>query len=354
VEAGSKKDSDWRILWRVNWNRVDYHLRDELVMVVLSLIEAFDKQTLSAARLLLKVAEVKSHPSIRQSPYISLSDVFQYASNTGANMSVEDVSVRLTLLSRESEGIIERKGESNGGMYVIDYELAVSRLWFEQVESVVREKLDANALRIFRLLRTVGNLEEEQIERHAMIPSSETRKACNALVDSGFISVRQICKTADFAPSRTFYIYSVPARQLYSTMSQLTNLTLRNLIRRRVHEAKANAQLIDRKFKMDSVVASIQEDPNLDARSKQEQVGEVERDYLSAKDKIQLERFNTAQKRLWASEMQVERSLFLLQQRLVMMREGERMSAEDRASSKRRRGIKQTAAGITPFMGMEM
>jgi len=269
-------------------------------------------------------------------------------------MSVEDVSVRLTLLSRESEGIIERKGESNGGMYVIDYELAVSRLWFEQVQSVVREKLDANALRIFRLLRTVGNLEEEQIERHAMIPSSETRKACNALVDSGFISVRQICKAADFAPSRTFYIYSVPARQLYSTMSQLTNLTLRNLIRRRVHEAKANAQLIDRKFKMDSVVASIQEDPNLDARSKQEQVAEVERDYLSAKDKIQLERFNTAQKRLWASEMQVERSLLLLQQRLVMMRESERMSAEDRASSKRRRGIKQTAAGITPFMGMEM
>jgi hypothetical protein len=76
---------------------------------------------------------------------------------------VEDVSVRLTLLSRESEGIIERKGESNGGMYAIDYELTISRLWFEQVESVVREKLDVNALRIFRLLRTVGNLEEEQV-----------------------------------------------------------------------------------------------------------------------------------------------------------------------------------------------
>jgi hypothetical protein len=124
-------------------------------------------------------------------------------------MSVEDISIRLTLLGRESEGIIERKGESNGGMYQIDYELAVSRLWYEQVESVVKEKLDANALRIFRLLRTVGNLEEEQvcplslcyflpqdlvyaiqIERHAMIPSSETRKTCNALVDSGFISVR--------------------------------------------------------------------------------------------------------------------------------------------------------------------
>jgi hypothetical protein len=70
--ADSKKDSDWRILWRINWDRVDYHLRDELVMAVLALNEAFDKPTLSAARLLLKVAEVKSHPTIRQSPYISV------------------------------------------------------------------------------------------------------------------------------------------------------------------------------------------------------------------------------------------------------------------------------------------
>jgi len=100
---------------------------------------------------------------------------------------------------------------------------------------------------------------------------------------------------------------------------------------------------------MDSVLASIQEDPNLDAHSKREQVAEVERDYLSASDKIQLERFNRAQKRLWASELQVERSLFLLQQRLLMMREIERVSLEDRATSKRRKGVKQPT-GTTPFM----
>ena len=77
-----------------------------------------------------------------------------------------------------------------------------------------------------------------------------------------FFLFQQISKAIDFAPSRTFYIYAVQARQLYSTMSQLTNLvrrlclllipahsltsiyiiqTLRNLIRRRVHEAKTNA-----------------------------------------------------------------------------------------------------------------
>jgi len=74
----SKKDSDWRILWRVNWDRVDYHMRDELVIAILTLNEAFDKQTLSAARLLLKVAEVKSHPSIRQSPYVSVSSIKEF------------------------------------------------------------------------------------------------------------------------------------------------------------------------------------------------------------------------------------------------------------------------------------
>jgi hypothetical protein len=71
------KDSDAKILWRINWTRMERFFRDDCILDALGgggneLLE--DKSALRVAQLLLKVGEVKSTLYSGQSNPIAVSE----------------------------------------------------------------------------------------------------------------------------------------------------------------------------------------------------------------------------------------------------------------------------------------
>uniref|UniRef100_A0A183C6R9 DNA-directed RNA polymerase n=1 Tax=Globodera pallida TaxID=36090 RepID=A0A183C6R9_GLOPA len=74
------------------------------------------------------------------------------------------------------------------------------------------------------------------LEKEAMLSAKETKEMCCALMDHSFITVRQLARTNDFAPARTFFLYTVSAPQVLSAMVSFTTLALNNVIRRRMLE----------------------------------------------------------------------------------------------------------------------
>jgi hypothetical protein len=71
-----------------------------------------------------------------------------------------------------------------------DYEKGIESLCLEHIESAIREKIGDKAVRIFRLLRSKGFMEEEQVEKEAMLAAKETKEMCCSLMDNSFISTR--------------------------------------------------------------------------------------------------------------------------------------------------------------------
>jgi DNA-directed RNA polymerase III subunit RPC3 len=116
-----------------------------------------------------------------------------------------------------------------------------------------------------------------------MLSSKETKELCYALLDNHFITTRQIAKTNDFAPTRTYYLYAVYKAELLGTMINMVGLALRNVIHRRIHEAKRYEALTDRQIKMETIIANIEADSNLDEDSKKHQ---VRYKCLSTKNKV--------------------------------------------------------------------
>lgn len=57
----------------------------------------------------------------------------------------------------------------------------------EHVESVLRERIDERAIRIFRLLRLHTNIEEDFLPKMAMLAPNETKEICYLMLENGCI-----------------------------------------------------------------------------------------------------------------------------------------------------------------------
>uniref|UniRef100_A0A914HA73 DNA-directed RNA polymerase III subunit RPC3 n=1 Tax=Globodera rostochiensis TaxID=31243 RepID=A0A914HA73_GLORO len=349
VEQRHNEDSDRNILWRINWLRMERFFRDELVLNALdnnnyghipgnSSNEPVDKQTQRVAQVLLKVGEVKSASiDTGQSSPISLQDVFRYVKEHDVELTREALDVRLEVLGKDSNNVVRRVGESGGGLYIINYEKGIEFLCNEHIESAIREKIGDKAVRIYRLLRSKGLLEEEQVEKEAMLSAKETKEMCCALMDHSFITVRQLARTNDFAPARTFFLYTVSAPQVLSAMVSFTTLALNNVIRRRMLEREKHEVLLDRQLKMEVILSNIANDANFDEESRKQQMVDVEQSYMTESDRRKLDRFRGSERRLFATEIELDKVMFTFQQYELLRRRWTLEQARQKPQGRRRR-----------------
>ncbi|CAK5076441.1 unnamed protein product [Meloidogyne enterolobii] len=321
IKSKTKKlDSDSNILWRVNWTSIELLFRDDLILDSLiggSQNDLFDKTTVKVAQLILKVGDAKNKNNlfIGQSSPISLQDVCRYVHENQLDYNREVLDEKLNIICRDMTGILRRVGDSGGGVYIINYEKGIETLCLEHIESAIREKINDKAVRIFRLLNSRGFLEEEQLEKEAMLSSKETKELCCSLMDNSFITTRQVARANDFAPARLTFLYIVNKSQLLSAAIDYTLLTIRNVIRRRMVEREKYEPLLDRQLKMEVIISSIENDQNIaedDEETKKEQIAEVERAYMTTEDRRNLERFRRAERKFCSAEIELGRLHFAL------------------------------------------
>jgi DNA-directed RNA polymerase III subunit RPC3 len=108
------------------------------------------------------------------------------------------------------------------------------------VEGIVRERFGSKCLRVFRLLLVKRVLEQKQVVDMAMIPSKEARELLYSLLAENFISLQEIPRTMDYAPSRTFYLFSVNLPSVARLLLERTYQALGNIVSCRMFEMKTH------------------------------------------------------------------------------------------------------------------
>uniref|UniRef100_A0A0K0CW12 DNA-directed RNA polymerase III subunit RPC3 n=1 Tax=Angiostrongylus cantonensis TaxID=6313 RepID=A0A0K0CW12_ANGCA len=271
-------DGDEGIYWRINWQRFDSYIRDEVTLELL--VPKASHLVTQTIRSLLKANEIRTSPvaTINSAP-ISLFDIMRAVKENELGIEKSDLEKTLKILAEESHGVVRKSGESGGGLYIIDFEAAIEQICQYHIESLIREQLEYRAVRIFRLLQQKGYLEEDQIEKLTMMSGKETRELLYAMLEEGYVFTKPIGRTNDFAPARTFVLYHVDLPQTVRSLIEYTCKMLRNIVLRRAFEAKEHRQLIEQM-------------------------------YLSAADRLALEKYRRAQTVLNAAETECERGLF--------------------------------------------
>ncbi|CAI2317571.1 unnamed protein product [Caenorhabditis sp. 36 PRJEB53466] len=308
-------DADAGQYWRLNWLRFSAYLRDELIIDYLigggtgvrkeeNGEEGADRTqyiTQNVASLMFKINETRAKPLSMDSITASLTDLQRLVKDNQLNLSKPDIELACQILVDESDGIVRKVGESNGGLFTVDIQRAMRQICRHHCESLIREQFEVRAIRVMRLLESRYFLDEEQVEKMSMMSGKEAREMLYALVEEGYVFTKPVGRSNDFQPARTFYLYYVDLPRTVRGLVEYTCKLIRNLILRQRHERTENRALLEKDATMHMIIDNIRTQAELDEATKKQQTQEVEEMYMPAADKAQLGRFLKAQATLLAA-----------------------------------------------------
>ncbi|KAM5129681.1 DNA-directed RNA polymerase III subunit RPC3 isoform 1-T2 [Mantella aurantiaca] len=303
-----KKDPDVSqddgIYWQINTERFHQHFRDQAIISAVS--NKMDQTSSEIVRTMLRMSEVTTSSNAAHTQPLSSNEIFR-AFPQGYNISKQVLDQYLSLLADDPLEFVGRSGDSGGGMFVINLHKAVATLASSNLESIVQERFGSRCARIFRLLLRKRHLEQKQVEDFAMIPAKEAKDMLYKMLSVNLISLQEIPKTPDHAPSRTFYLYTVNSLPVARMLLQRCYKTVANLIERRQYETKENKRLLEKSQRIEAIIASMQA-----TGAEETQLQEIE-EMITAPERQQLESLKRNVNRLDASEIQVDDTIFILE-----------------------------------------
>lgn len=107
-------------------------------------------------------------------------------------------------------------GEMGGGQYVVDLSGAFENLALACVESVITERFGSKASRIFRVVRMKKYIEQEDLQKEAMIPAKEAKLLSYNLFQEQFLQIKTIRKAGGggSGPAKAFYLFYLKQNQV--------------------------------------------------------------------------------------------------------------------------------------------
>uniref|UniRef100_A0A3B4XVX8 DNA-directed RNA polymerase III subunit RPC3 n=1 Tax=Seriola lalandi dorsalis TaxID=1841481 RepID=A0A3B4XVX8_SERLL len=295
---------DEGIYWQVNFERFHLHFRDQAIISAVA--NKLDQTSSEIVRTMLRMSEVTTSPTATCTKPLSANEIFRSLPSS-YNIPRPILDQYLTLLVDDPMEFVGKAGESGGGMYVVNLHRALANLARATLESVVQERFGSRSARIFRLLLRKRHLEQKQVEDFAMIPAKEAKDMLYTLLSQNLVQLQEVPKTPDFAPSRTFYLYTVNQLPTARMLLQNCYKTVANLIERRLFESRESKRLLEKSQRIEAILASLQA-----SGAEPEQLTEVE-EMITASEKQQLESLRVHINKLDSAENQVDETIFLLE-----------------------------------------
>uniref|UniRef100_A0A1A8D785 DNA-directed RNA polymerase III subunit RPC3 n=1 Tax=Nothobranchius kadleci TaxID=1051664 RepID=A0A1A8D785_NOTKA len=295
---------DEGIYWQVNFTRFHQHFRDQAIISAVA--SKLDQTSSEIVRTILRMSEVTTSPTDSCTKPLSANEIFRSLPSSH-NIPRQILDQYLTLLVDDPMEFVGKIGESGGGMFVLNLHRALANLARATLESIVQERFGSRSARIFRLLLRKRHLEQKQVEDFAMIPAKEAKDMLYTLLSQNLVQLQEIPKTPDFAPSRTFYLYTANQLPTARMLLQKCYKTVSNLVERRLFETKENKRLLEKSQRIEAILASLQA-----SGAEAEQLTEVE-EMISAPEKQQLEVLKLHVNKLDSAENQVDETIFLLE-----------------------------------------
>ncbi|XP_039661124.1 DNA-directed RNA polymerase III subunit RPC3 isoform X1 [Perca fluviatilis] len=304
AKMDSQTHGDEGICWQVNFERFHLHFRDQAIISAVA--NKLDQTSSEIVRTMLRMSEVTTSPTATCTKPLSANEIFR-SLPTSYNIPRPILDQYLTLLIDDPMEFVGKAGESGGGMYVVNMHRALANLARATLESVVQERFGSRSARIFRLLLRKRHLEQKQVEDFAMIPAKEAKDMLYTLLSQNLVQLQEIPKTPDYAPSRTFYLYTVNQLPTARMLLQNCYKTVANLVERRLFESKESKRLLEKSQRIEAILASLQA-----SGAEPEQLTEVE-EMITAPEKQQLDALRLHINKLDSAENQVDETIFLLE-----------------------------------------
>ncbi|NWV20393.1 RPC3 polymerase, partial [Origma solitaria] len=312
-EGGSSETPlDDGIYWQVNLERFHQHFRDQAL--VSAVASRMDQTGSEVVRTMLRMSEVTTASGASHTQPLSSNEIFR-SLPAGYNIGKQVLDQYLALLADDPLEFVGKSGDSGGGTYTVSILWGGTQsLWaapgpfpHPSLTPLPPHRFGSRCARIFRLLLRKKHLEQKQVEDFAMIPAKEAKDMLYRMLSENLVSLQEIPKTPDHAPSRTFYLYTVNVMAAARMLLHRCYKSVANLIERRQHEMRENKRLLEKSQRVEAILASMQA-----TGAEAAQLQEVE-EMITGPERQQLETLKRNVNKIDASENQVDETIFVLE-----------------------------------------
>lgn len=144
-----------------------------------------------------------------------------------------------------------KSGEQAGGQYYLDFPASIEFLSKNIFLAYITARFGKPSARIFRALLEKKFLEERIVAKVAMVSGKEARERLYIMLQHGFVHLQEVPKSADHAPSRTIYLWTIPMDRLKHQFAGDLKKVLVNLMERILHERSKYRLLITKTERSD-------------------------------------------------------------------------------------------------------
>ncbi|XP_046574318.1 DNA-directed RNA polymerase III subunit RPC3-like [Haliotis rubra] len=305
TEEGEKEvPFDDGLYWQVNFDRFHQHFRDQAIID--AVCNKIDKKAGEIVRTMLRLSEVRTEQSAPVTMPMSINEISQ-ALPKDQGMTLRVLEQYLSIIADDSCDFVSKVGDSGGGMYVVNIFKSLTALCKAHIESLVQERFGSKCLRLFRVLLLKKHVEQKQIEECAMIPAKEAKELLYSMFAENFVSITEISKTPDHAPSRTFYLFKVDIDQVARMLLERCYKALANAMMRREMEVADHKRLLDKQERVEAIIASLEQEGGEAAQKE-----EIEQ-MITPPERAQLDKVKKTVNMLDSCEVQLDNTMFLLE-----------------------------------------
>lgn len=300
------KFEDDGVYWRLNVEKFDQYFLDQMIVTATS--ERLDQSAGKIVGAMLRLAEDGRNLNTPATNSISIYDLMKKLPSI-PKLDQTEVHQYLSLLSDDKTGgFVTKTDESAGGMYAVNMQKSIEIICRSACSTIVQERFGSKACRVFRLLIEKLHLEQKQIGELAMIPFKDVKELLYKLFDERMVKVQEVSKTSDYAPSRTFYLFAVDLPSVVRLLMNRCYQAIGNMMIRRETEEEENKRLLEKNEKIEGILSALS-----GTTEDTEQVMKELEELITPTEKLQLEKLKINLVRLEQGEIQVENTVFILE-----------------------------------------
>lgn len=252
-KASDIPDKD--IYWGVNYDKFNQEFRDQLMISALE--RRIDTNAGECLKHMLTLMYTRSTPWEAVSAPISLAELRHTIEKKSLSGTlVKHLDEYLSMIHSDTIGFIAKHSEAGGGQYRLQIHKVITELTWTCIEHVITEKFGSKAARIFRVVKLKKYIEQEDIQKEAMIPSKEAKLLIYKLMEENFLHIHTVRKTGGGGsrPTKSFYLFHVRLQQIVNMLLDNCYKAVFNAITRITDDETQNKRLRDKKHRLDVIV----------------------------------------------------------------------------------------------------
>ncbi|EEB05601.2 DNA-directed RNA polymerase III complex subunit Rpc82 [Schizosaccharomyces japonicus yFS275] len=152
----------------------------------------------------------------------------------------------LELLADSSLRFLTKTGTRAMGEWMVDYTYLSTVLREIHYENIIEQKLGDQAKTLLRIIKDKGKIAEQQLSNLALLRQKDIRAHLTSMCEVGALDIQEVPRSADRAPSKTFYLWFHRTDRAYSLLLDQLFKSMVRVLRRLRSERDQRSLLLQK------------------------------------------------------------------------------------------------------------